>query len=170
MRLQHLSAIVADDQQSSREIVAEILKATGMRDIRHACDGGQAYQLICARAPDLLILDLEMPYDGVKTLGQIRSGAASPDRQLPVVMMTAYATPARIAAMRDAGATEIVSKPLTFAKLLARIQAVLLNPRPFIDGPTYVGPDRRRGRVGHYAGPLRRAADGASDVFDIDVA
>lgn len=170
MRLQHLSAIIADDQRSSREIAAEILKAAGMRDIRHADDGGEAYKLICERAPDFLILDLEMPYDGVKTLRQIRTGSASPDRRLPVIMMTAYATPARIVAMRDAGATEVTSKPLTAAKLLARIQAVLLHPREFIEEPTYVGPDRRRGRHGAYAGPLRRAADGAGDVFDIDVA
>ncbi len=170
MRFEHLSVVIADDQRSSREIVAEFLKAAGMRDIRHAADGGEACQLICARAPDFLILDLEMPYDGVKTLGQIRTGAASPNRRLPVIMMTAYATPARIAAMRDAGATEVVSKPLSSTKLLARIQAVLLQPRPFIDGRTYVGPDRRRARAGHYVGPLRRSADGLSDVFDIDVA
>ncbi|MEQ1616935.1 MAG: response regulator [Terricaulis sp.] len=170
MRLQHLSAIIADDQRSSREIAAEILKIAGMRDIRHAGDGGEAFGLVCERAPDFLILNLEMPYDGVKALRQIRTAAISPNRRLPVIMMTAYATPARIVAMRDAGATEVVSKPLTAANLLARIQAALLHPRPFIDEATYVGPDRRRGRHGVYAGPLRRTTDGAGDVFEIDVA
>ncbi len=168
MRLQHLSAIIADDQKSSRDIVSEILKSTGMRDIRQADDGGEAFRLICERAPDLLFLDLEMPYDGVKTLRQIRTAAHSPDRRLAVIVMTASATPTRLMALRDAGVNEVVSKPLTSAKLYARINAVLLNPRPFIEVLAYVGPDRRRGRAHKYAGPFRRA--GERDVFDIDVA
>lgn len=168
MRFQHLSAIIADDQKSSREIVSEILKSTGMRDIRQADDGGEAFRLICERAPDLLFLDLEMPYDGIKTLRQIRTAANSPDKRLAVIIMTASATPTRLVAMRDAGVTEVISKPLTSAKVFARINAVLLNPRPFIDNLAYVGPDRRRAPARHYAGPFRRAGEG--DVFDIDVA
>lgn len=168
MRFQHLSAIIADDQKSSREIVSEILKSTGMRDIRQADDGGEAFRLICERAPDLLFLDLEMPYDGIKTLRQIRTAANSPDKRLAVIIMTASATPTRLVAMRDAGVTEVISKPLTSAKVFARINAVLLNPRPFIENPAYVGPDRRRAPARHYAGPFRRAGEG--DVFDIDVA
>lgn len=167
MRLQHLSAIIADDMKSSRDIVLDILKTTGMRDIRQAEDGGEAFALIRERAPDLLFLDLEMPYDGIRTLRQIRTAPHSPDKRLAVIIMTAYATPTRLLAMRDAGVTEVVSKPLTSAKLFGRINAVLLNPRQFIEAPSYVGPDRRRVRIHHYTGPMRRAGESDGNVFEI---
>lgn len=167
MKLQHLSAIIADDQKSSREIVSEILKSTGMRDIRQADDGGEAFKLVCERAPDFLILDLEMPYDGIKTLRQVRTAPVCPDHRLPVIIMTAYATPSRLAMVRDAGVTAVVSKPLTSAKLLGHIQAILLHPRPFVELPSYVGPDRRRLLAKSYAGPFRRSTDDQGDVFEI---
>lgn len=167
MRLQHLSAIVADDQKSSRDIAIEILRSTGMRDIRQARDGAEAFNLVRAKAPDLLILDLEMPKDGLTALRQIRSAPDSPNRQVAVIMMTGLTTHDRIVAMRDAGANEILAKPLSSAKLLGRIQNILLSPRPFIEAASYVGPDRRRGPIRSYAGPFRRASDRLNDVFEI---
>lgn len=170
MRLNHVSAIIADDHRGTREIVLEILKSTGMRDIRQAEDGAQAFALVCERAPDILLLGAELPSDALATLRQVRYAPNCPDRRLAVIMMPASATPARIAAMRDAGATEIVTKPLTSGKLLGRIQATLLQPREFVEAETYVGPDRRRHRNVNYAGPFRRATDEADDVFEIDAA
>ncbi len=170
MRSQFLSAVVADDHKGSRDIVSDILWTAGMRDIRVAEDGGQAFALICQRLPDFVILDLEMPHDGLTTLRQIRRAANSPDRRLPVIMMTAYATRSRIENLRDAGATEIVSKPLNRAKLLHRVDSIVLRPRAFIDAPEYVGPDRRRHCVSSFEGPFRRASDRARNVLEVDVA
>jgi CheY-like chemotaxis protein len=167
MNFEQLSAVVADDNKSARDIVSHILRSAGVRDIRQADDGAEAFRRVCERAPDFLILDFEMPHDGVTTLRQIRTSAQSPARQLPIIMMTAYTTLGRIEAMRDSGASEVLSKPLTSAKLLSRIEAVLLRPRPFIDGPTFVGPDRRRLNLVGFAGPFRRMTDDASNVLDI---
>lgn len=167
MRFQHLSLIVADDQRSSRDIAVEILRTAGARDIRQARDGAEAFNLACQRPPDVMILDFEMPRDGLTALRQIRTAQASPNRQMHVIMMTGLTTPDRIAAMRDAGASEIVAKPLSGAKLLRRIESVLMTPRPFIEAATYVGPDRRRARADNYLGPLRRASDPRDDVFEI---
>ncbi len=138
-----------------------------MRDIRQARDGAEAFNLVCAQAPDLLILDLEMPRDGLSALRQVRTAPNSPNRQLAVIMMTGLTTHDRIVAMRDAGANEILAKPLTSAKLLGRIQNILVSPRPFIDEPSYTGPDRRRVHAGPYSGPLRRATDRLDDILEI---
>jgi hypothetical protein len=62
---------------------------------------------------------------------------------------------------REAGVNEFVMKPFTPASLLARLQLVLLNPRPFIVSEEYVGPDRRRRASASYSGPLRRGSDQA---------
>lgn len=170
MRSQIPSVVVANDHKGSRDIILGILKSGGATDIRFAEDGGEAFRLICMRPPGLVILDLELPHDGVTTLRQIRRAESSPDRRLPVIMMTAYATKARIEAMRDSGATEIVTKPLTAARLLSRIDAVLTHPRLFIETEAYIGPDRRRFKAPNFEGPFRRAGDKRLDVFEIDVA
>lgn len=167
MGLQHLSAVVADDQKSSRDIVSNILRSNGLRDIREARDGAEAFNLVCARAPDLVILDFEMPRDGLTALRQIRTAATCPNRQLPVIMMTGLTTRDRIVSMRDAGANEVLAKPLNAARLLGRIQNIWLSPRTFIEAAAYVGPDRRRPNSRPYIGPLRRAADRFGDVYDI---
>lgn len=165
--LQHLSAVIADDRNTSRQIIADMLRGAGMRDIRLAADGRQALAEICARPPSFLVLDCEMPHAGLITLRHVRASTVDAIRRLPVIMITACTTRARIEAMRDAGASEILTKPLTPAKLFARIDAAVANPRPFIDEATFVGPDRRRVAINDYAGPFRRAGDSKPDVFEI---
>lgn len=157
--MQHLSALVAGDLKTSRDLVGETLRTSGMRDIRHAVDGGQTIRLLRAQPSDFVILDFEMPHDGVSTLRQIRTSPDSPNRRACVIMLTAYATHSSIMAMRDAGASEIITKPLTAAKLLGRLQSLIVHPREFVDCHAYVGPERRRTRMQAYSGPLRRSSD-----------
>lgn len=167
VKFDQLSAVVADDQKSSRDIVTEILRSVGMRDIRHADDGAVALQLIDIRPASFLVLDLEMPYDGAKTLRQLRRSETRSCAQTPTIMMTALAIRSNVEAMRDAGANEIVVKPLTTAKLVGRIQAMLLHPRPFVTSSSYVGPERRRPNSQPYLGPLRRESDALREALEI---
>lgn len=167
MRFDQLSAVVADDQKSSRDIVAEILRSVGIRDIRHADDGAVAVRLLIERLPSFVVLDLEMPYDGVRALRQIRGSESNNLRRIPVIMMTATATRSNVETMRDAGTNEITVKPLTTAKVVGRVQAIFLHPRPFVECRSYVGPERRRMNNQPYHGPLRRESDGLGDVVEI---
>ena len=155
----HIDVIVADDKDNAREIVTRILQLAGVKNVRHAVDGSHAWVLIKAQRPDVLILDLEMPWDGATTLRHIRASLDPQIQQLPVVMMTADATRGNLEKMRDAGATEIVAKPLTPDALLARLEAALVQRRDYIATPHFTGPDRRRTARPAYEGPRRRAAD-----------
>lgn len=167
MKFDQLSAVVADDQKTSRDIVAEILRSVGMRDIRHANDGAFAVELLAARLPSFLVLDLEMPHDGVTALRQIRRSENKSLRRVPVIMMTATATRSSVEAMRDAGANEIIVKPLTTAKLIGRVEAVLVKPKPFLECTSYIGPERRRTNNQPYYGPFRRESDAPAEVLEI---
>jgi two-component system, chemotaxis family, chemotaxis protein CheY len=173
MDLTHFSAVVADDHRVCRIIIREVLKSAGMDDIREASDGAEAYQRVCERPPDILFLDLEMPCDGLSTLRKIRASNHSHIRELGIIMATAHTSRDRIVALRDAGASEVLTKPLTVSKLLGRVQSVLYFPRPFVRAEGYSGPDRRRSLDPRYSGPRRRATDpplDESDELDIDVA
>jgi DNA-binding response OmpR family regulator len=167
VKFDKLSAVVADDQKSSRDIVSEILRSVGMRDIRHADDGAVALRMLAIRPASFLVLDLEMPYDSVRTLRQLRRSETRSCAQIPVIMMTALATRSNVEAMRDAGANEIVVKPLTTAKLVGRTRAMLLHPRQFVISGSYVGPERRRPNSQPYLGPFRRESDILDEALEI---
>ncbi len=166
--LRQLNVLVADDHQLVASIVRGVLEGAGLRNVRFAQDGGAAYEILREAPIDIAIVDFAMPHDGLTLLRQIRTATNSPDKTLPVIVMTAYSDRKRIEAVRDAGATEIICKPLSAGALLSRIAAIIDRPRPFVTSSTYFGPDRRRRSDAGHQGPRRRSTD--VSYFEIDVA
>lgn len=167
MKWDAVSAVVASDEKSSRGILVDILRAAGMRDIRPAVDGAAALDAVSQRVPSFVTIDFELSRDGATALRRIRKNADDLVRRVPVLVVTSMATRTIVAAVRDAGANEVITKPLTAAKVIGRISALLLHPRPFIESVTYTGPDRRRKGNQPYFGPLRRDSDALAEVLEI---
>ena len=152
-----LDVVAADDVARMRAMLVSMLEAFGVTRIREAVDGESAWAAICERTPDLLITDFDMrPLDGAGLTRRVRQAPDSPNRFLPVVMVTAFTDPTRLAEARDAGVNEIMHKPASARALRAHMAAVLENPRPFVRTMGYFGPDRRRVR-GVAAARERRA-------------
>ncbi len=153
------SAIVADDSATAREIVATALQSAQLVDIRLAANGAVALEMMSRRLPDVVLLDIEMPYDGITVLRQIRGMPQHPGKSTPVMIITAHADLRHITAARDAGANGFITKPLSLDRVVSRVAAMLGQPRPFVEANGYVGPDRRQRAKPGYAGPFRRATD-----------
>ncbi len=152
-----LDVIVADDVERMRAMLVSTLEAFGVTRIREAEDGETAWAAIAERTPDLLITDFDMrPLDGAGLTRRIRQASDSPNRFLPIVMVTAFTDSGRLTEARDAGVNEIMHKPASARALRAHMAAVLESPRPFIHTMRYFGPDRRRVR-GAAAASERRA-------------
>ncbi len=142
-----LDVVAADDVERMRAVLVSLLEAFGVRRIREAADGEAAWAAIREKTPDLLITDFDMrPLDGAGLTRRIRQAPDSPNRFLPIVMVTAYTDSGRLAEARDAGVNEIAHKPVSGRVLRAHMEAVLEGPRPFIRANGYFGPDRRRVR------------------------
>lgn len=169
MNLTKYKIVVAGDSASARDSIVDILRGGGARDIIRARDGAEAFDRVCSGRPHALILDLDLLHDTVRMVRQVRLSAFSLQRELPVIALTAYATRAQILLMRNAGATEILSKPISSGLLLARLEEALTRPRAFIESALYTGPDRRRPGATAHDGPRRRADD-KRDTLEIDVA
>ena len=91
--------LLVDDREHTREFVSEELALLGHRVIE-AQDGVDGWEKFCAHQVDLVISDLRMPKsDGLELLGRIRS-SASPNPQVPVLLLSAYGT---LAVATDAG-------------------------------------------------------------------
>src|SRR5690606_3649140 len=89
----------------------------------------------------------------------IRTSPDSPNRYVPIVMLTGHTDREEVEAARDMGITEFASKPFTAKPLTDRIMRIIENPRSFIITNRYTGPDRRRRDLPPPAAGDRRSAD-----------
>jgi DNA-binding response OmpR family regulator len=112
--------IVVDDEAPAREMIGEYLEMQGF-DVR-LCDGGRTLrQAIEVRMPDLVVLDLNMPEeDGLSIVRDLKQRTA-----IPVIMLTATASPVDRIVGLELGADDYLAKPCELRELLARIRAVL---------------------------------------------
>jgi predicted signal transduction protein with EAL and GGDEF domain/FixJ family two-component response regulator len=115
--------LVADDDPVMRLLMLEMLDGVGLEGIE-AADGAQAVALAHARAPDLILLDVEMPkMDGFAACRAIRdlpNGA-----MVPIVMVTGGDDLEAVTNAYEAGATDFVSKPINWPILGHRVLYVL---------------------------------------------
>lgn len=156
-----LKVLVVDDNQHMRQIMKTVLKGIGIDDPREARDGAEALSVLKNYPADMVLVDYSMaPLDGLDFTRLIRTSSDTSNPYIAVIMVTGHSERSRVTAARDAGITEFVAKPLTARSLLARMEAAVVRPRPFVRCRNYMGPDRRRRREQAYAGPYRRDADG----------
>ncbi len=164
--LANVQVLIVDDNRQMRFLVRTILRAAGMYRVAEADSAQEALDLMNRFTVDLVIADWHMsPTDGIALTRRIRTGHEAPNREVPIVMLTAHTELARVAAARDSGIHGLVRKPISTQLLLNRVSAALTDQRPFVTSPTFYGPDRRRSAGRDYGGPFRRASDREVDFM-----
>src|SRR5919112_432448 len=112
--------MVVDDEAPAREMVGDYLKMHGFGVT--LCDGGASLrQAIAKDKPDLIVLDLNMPEeDGLSIVRDLKSR-----NNVPVIMLTATASPIDRVVGLELGADDYLAKPCELRELVARIRSVL---------------------------------------------
>src|SRR5437773_10779424 len=115
--------LVVDDSAANRELIRLYLSTIEV-DVQQAADGISALEMIEARAPDLVLLDVRMPrMDGYEVCRRIK--AMPGGRLLPVVMITGLSqTTHRVMAL-EAGADDFMAKSVVGAELIERVRFAL---------------------------------------------
>ncbi len=140
-----IAILVVEDAAHMASLVCGILKSLGVGHIYEARNGDDALDILSTFPVDaILIDDLKPPLDGLTVVKTIRKAQAKPPRDVPVIFMTSQLRKSEIIAARDAGVTEVLSRPFSAAQLVARLESVLVKPRPLVETAEFVGPDRRR--------------------------
>lgn len=145
--LSRLRFLIVDDNDFMRRLIRELLWAIDCSpvNIRFASNGRDALQLLQNLPIDVIICDINMlPMNGMEFTSYVRMSPNSPDPHVPIIVCTGHAEIAHICGARDAGANEILRKPITVNSVYERIRAVVERPRPFVRSANYYGPDRRR--------------------------
>ena len=79
--------LVCDDEKNIRRLVQVNLERAGYKVVT-ASDGKEALQQVVKERPELIVLDIMMPYmDGFEVLQNLRRNAST--REIPVIMLTA---------------------------------------------------------------------------------
>ncbi|PZA11359.1 DNA-binding response regulator [Rhodopseudomonas palustris] len=117
--------IVVDDEAPAREMVGDYLKMHGFAVT--LCDGGKSLRAeIAAKLPDLVVLDLNMPEeDGLSIIRDLKARS-----NVPVIMLTATASPIDRVVGLELGADDYIAKPCELRELMARIRSVLRRAAP----------------------------------------
>ncbi len=165
MRYDLLKILLVDDNHYMRVLLAEILRAIGVKDIREANDGAEGLQMMRDHPIDIIMTDLSMqPLDGIDFVRLLRNSPDSPNQLAPVIMITGHSTFARVNEARDAGVNEFLAKPLTARGVIERLHQAVEHPRAFVRTEDYFGPDRRRRTDPMFRGPYQRATDDKKDL------
>jgi CheY-like chemotaxis protein len=115
-----------EDNLSNLRLVEQILaRRPGVRLVS-AMQGRVGVDLACEHRPHIILLDQHLPdVNGDVVLQRL---AADPrTREIPVVMLSADASPRQVQRLRDLGARDYLTKPLEVQRLLAVIDAALLG-------------------------------------------
>jgi len=120
---QHI--IIVDDEAPAREMVGEYLKMHGFSVT--LCDGGKSLRgVLDNETPDLVVLDLNMPEeDGLSIIRDLKSRS-----NIPIIMLTATASPIDRVVGLELGADDYIAKPCELRELMARIRSVLRRSIP----------------------------------------
>jgi len=112
---------IVDDDAAIRTALGRALRMENY-DVELFEDGTSALKAIQLRAPDAIVLDLQLPdIDGLEICRRIRRSGDS----TPILMLTARdAVNDRVAGL-DVGADDYLVKPFDLAELLARLRALL---------------------------------------------
>jgi two-component system sensor histidine kinase RpfC len=168
-----LRILLADDNRSNQLLLSRILKDAG-HTVQTAERGDQAFDLMAVGDLDLAILDLNMPdMSGPDVVKMFRASSVGGDR-LPIMILSADATPAAKQDSIDAGANEFLTKPVTAGLMLAAIERIVAGygARVSAQEPQPASaPKQRSGAASGLVDPdriqaLRRIARGDAKFLD----
>ncbi len=110
--------LIVEDEKAISDIVAFNLKREG-HEVFAAYDGKEALEMFEKDNPDLVLLDVMLPYiDGFEVCRRIRETS-----NLPIIMMTAREEEADKVFGLENGADDYVTKPFSMKELMARVKA-----------------------------------------------
>ncbi|GGN85047.1 MULTISPECIES: response regulator transcription factor [Nocardia] len=134
------TVLVVDDDEDVLASVERGLRLSGFQ-VLVARDGAAALRAVSERAPDAVVLDMNMPVlDGAGVVTALRAMG----NDVPICVLSARASVDDRIAGLESGADDYLVKPFELAELVARIRALLRRrtdvPEPAAPGAITVGP------------------------------
>jgi two-component system, cell cycle response regulator DivK len=112
--------LVVEDNDKNMKLFCDVLLAAGYRMLE-ATTGGEAVELAAAHAPDLVVMDVQLPdFDGVEALRRLRADERT--AAIPVLAVTAQAMRGDRERFLAAGFAGYLSKPVNVRELIGSVR------------------------------------------------
>jgi CheY-like chemotaxis protein/anti-sigma regulatory factor (Ser/Thr protein kinase) len=113
-----------EDNLSNMRLMEVLLCGRPGVKLLPATQGSAGLELAHQHAPDLILLDLNLPdIPGREVLARLQASTLT--RDIPVIVLSADATPAQIERLKSAGARAYLTKPLDVAEFLNTLDTIL---------------------------------------------
>jgi EAL domain-containing protein (putative c-di-GMP-specific phosphodiesterase class I) len=123
--LAHSRILIVDDEPANVRLMTRILQSAGYRQIEGISDARAVLDARQSWRPDLILLDLHMPYiDGISLL-KIFQAQSSESEFVPVLVLTADVTREALNGALAAGANDYLTKPVDVDETLLRVRNLL---------------------------------------------
>jgi len=121
------TVLLVDDEESLRMVMKDLLERDGWT-VQEAADGMAALAAVDQHAPDVILLDLNLPgLDGYEVLDRLRSRGTT--RNVPIIVLTAKGDEDNEVRVLEAGADDFLTKPFRARALSARLDSVRARRR-----------------------------------------
>jgi two-component system cell cycle response regulator DivK len=115
--------LVVEDNDLNRKLFCDLLRAHDY-EAEPVSDGRDAVGTARSLAPDLIIMDIQMPYvSGLDLISELK--ASEELKSIPIMAVTAYAAKGDEERIRAAGAESYVSKPISVARFVDEVRALI---------------------------------------------
>ncbi|MCB1606577.1 MAG: response regulator, partial [Xanthomonadales bacterium] len=133
---QRSQVLLVEDNAINRQVATELLESLGAQ-VRTATNGLEAIAEVQSRAPDLILMDVQMPeLDGIEATRRIKA-----DKELariPIVALTAHAMAHDRERFLQAGMDDYLSKPIEESELLRALNRWLPAATDPVDLPDQI--------------------------------
>lgn len=121
-RVATLRVLHIEDNLANLELVEQVLTRSGAVELLAAMSGSLGLELAREHRPNLILLDLHLPdMAGTELLDVLHADPRTAD--IPVVVVTADATPSQVERMRDIGVSAYLTKPIDIRDLLGVVES-----------------------------------------------
>jgi CheY-like chemotaxis protein len=118
-----MKILLVEDNEMNRDMLSRRLQRRGY-EVVVALDGEQGIEMARRETPDLILMDMSLPVlDGWEATRRLKSEHGT--RSIPVIALTAHAMRGDREQALDAGCDDYDTKPVDFARLLAKMEALL---------------------------------------------
>ena len=125
-----INILVADDHEMIRKGLASLLEGTDIDIVAEAENAEDTVKAVVEHQPDVVLLDIRMPGDGIKALKQIRHKVP----EARIVVLSTYDNPTYVARSVAAGAVDYMLKGSNRRDLIAAIKTAAAGEGPIPQG------------------------------------
>ncbi len=130
INMAHLAVLVVDDNRHMLNLIKTILHSLGIKNVRLATDAAMGFAEQRQFPADVIISDWNMtPLDGLDFVRLIRKANDSPNRSVPIILLTGHTEMRLVLEARSAGVDDVLAKPVSIEALYSCILSVLERSR-----------------------------------------